>query len=78
MKFVLAACKQTNYNDVGLVPCSLSGVMIPSLMSDAVTMEHVIASASSTLISPNDSASCSRPITTCFRRFSWIENKKHL
>jgi len=47
------------------LPLIFSGRMIPSVISVAVTTEHVICSPNSTLSSAKDSDAPSLPITTC-------------
>ena len=61
-----------------LSPFNLSGVIMPSSRSLAVTIDDVIGSASRTLISPNESPDFSLLITTCFILFSYRMKEKNI
>ena len=65
---------QKNKKDPHL-PCRRSGLTTPSSMSVAVTMEQVMGSSSSRLISAKESDIPSFPITTCFVFFSCTRNR---
>ena len=58
------------------LPCRRSGLTTPSSMSVAVTMEHVMGSSSSRLISAKESDIPSFPITTCFVLFSCTHDRR--